>query len=101
MNFLHTNGKIGMEEDHRPLPISLLSLLGEGPPELCNIGYEGKKLQAKKIVQIGLRDLDEGEKELIRSRGIHAYTMADVDKKGMARVMEEAIEITVSEALSP
>ncbi|MEM7167691.1 MAG: arginase [Planctomycetota bacterium] len=69
----------------------LATLLGQGPPELCNIGFEGPKLQARNIVQIGLRDLDDGEKKLIRDRGIHAYTMADIDKKGMATVMEEAI----------
>lgn len=71
----------------------LAALLGEGPTDLVNIGYKGQKLQARRIVQIGLRDLDDGEKELIRGRGIHAYTMADIDKRGMAAIIEEAAAI--------
>ena len=44
-------------------------------------------------VQIGLRDVDEIEKRLLRESGIRAFSMSDVDKLGMPRVMEEAIAI--------
>lgn len=71
-------------------------LLGHGVPELTNIGYAGPKLKAKRIVQIGLRDLDEAEKAMLREHEIHAYTMADIDRRGMATVMREAIEIVAS-----
>jgi arginase len=45
---------------------------------------------AKHTVQIGLRDLDPGEKRRLRELGIKAFTMTDVDKRGMRYVMEEA-----------
>jgi len=50
------------------------------------------KLDPTKLVYIGLRDLDVGEKRIIRESGIKAFTMHDVDKHGIGRVMEMAIE---------
>jgi arginase len=46
--------------------------------------------KAEQSVQIGLRDVDLDEKRLLREFGVKAYTMTDVDKLGMPRVMEEA-----------
>ena len=40
----------------------------------------------------GPRNLDEIEKEIVRRSGIHAYTMRDLDERGMASVMHEAME---------
>jgi arginase len=47
-------------------------------------------------VQIGLRDVDLGEKRLLRELGVKAFSMSDVDKFGMMRVMEEALSIAGS-----
>ena len=47
----------------------------------------------KHTVQIGLRDVDPSEKENLRASGVAAFTMSDVDRLGMTRVMEEAIRI--------
>jgi arginase len=44
-------------------------------------------------VQIGLRDVDEGEKQMLREWGVRAFSMSDVDKLGMVNVMEQAREI--------
>ncbi len=44
-------------------------------------------------VQIGLRDVDEIEKQLLRESGVRAFSMTDVDKLGMPRIMEEAVAI--------
>ncbi len=44
-----------------------------------------------RMVFIGLRDVDEGEKRIIRELGVKAFTMADVDRLGMSRVVEEAL----------
>jgi arginase len=48
-------------------------------------------------VQIGLRDVDPGEKRMLREMGVRAFTMTDVDKLGMMRVMEETLAIAGSE----
>lgn len=49
--------------------------------------------KAESTVQIGLRDVDPNEKRLLREFGVKAFTMTDVDKLGMVRVMEQAREI--------
>jgi arginase len=43
-------------------------------------------------VQIGLRDVDEVEKRLLRQSGVRAFSMTDVDKLGMTAVMQQALE---------
>ena len=47
----------------------------------------------KRTVQIGLRDLEASEKKNLRNSGVKAFTMSDVDKMTMTRVMEETIAI--------
>ena len=49
--------------------------------------------ESKHTVQIGLRDVDPSEKENLRASGVAAFTMSDVDRLGMTRVMEQAIGI--------
>ncbi len=44
-------------------------------------------------VQIALRDVDAAEKRILRERGVRTFTMSDVDRFGMARIMEEALRI--------
>jgi arginase len=47
---------------------------------------------AKTTAQIGLRDVDEVEKRLLRESGVRAFSMTDVDKRGMTSVVQEALE---------
>ncbi|MCJ1477114.1 Arginase, catabolizes arginine to ornithine and urea [Lambiella insularis] len=51
----------------------------------------GGVLSLKKLVYIGLRDVDRGEKEILRKHGIKAFSMHDVDRHGIGRVMELAL----------
>lgn len=44
-----------------------------------------------KLVYIGLRDVDRGEKLLLRKHGIRAFSMHDIDRHGIGRVMELAL----------
>jgi len=48
---------------------------------------------AGRTVQIGLRDVDAGERRMLRELGVTAFTMTDVDKLGMMRVMEQTLAI--------
>ena len=41
---------------------------------------------------LGIRDLDRREKEIVRASGVHAYTMREVDERGVAEILDEAIE---------
>lgn len=75
------------------MPVSCL--LGQGPAALTDIGYAGPKLDPRRFVQIGLRDLDAVERRLLRESGIHTFTMADIDRRGMAAVMEQALRLAL------
>jgi arginase len=46
-----------------------------------------------RMVFIGLRDVDDGEKRTIRELGVKAFTMSDVDRRGMSNVVDEALTI--------
>ncbi|MEO8504824.1 MAG: arginase [Acidobacteriota bacterium] len=70
----------------------LAALRGFGAPELVNVGRPGPKLPAEDVVLIGLRDLDNEEKRMLRSSGMGIYTMSDIDARGIATVLREALE---------
>ena len=75
------------------MPVSCL--LGQGPPRLTDVSYPGQKLDPARFCQIGLRDIDATERRLLKESGIHTYTMADIDRRGMATVIQEALEIAL------
>lgn len=70
-----------------PLAVSL----GIGHTDLVNILGYAPKVKPEHIVIIGARSLDEGEKVLIREKGIRVYTMHEIDRLGMTKVMEECL----------
>ncbi|WP_282035073.1 arginase [Metabacillus indicus] len=71
-----------------PLAVSI----GIGDDALTRIGGYTPKVKPENIVIIGARSLDQGEKELIKEKGIKVYTMHEIDRLGMTKVMEETIE---------
>ena len=65
--------------------------IGLGDERLVNLHTEGPKVKPENIVIIGARDVDPGERVLIKERGIKVYTMHEIDKYGMSSVMQDAI----------
>ena len=61
-----------------------------------HFALESHAVDPRRMVFIGLRDVDEGEKRVIRELGVKAFTMADVDRLGMSRVVEEALAIVAA-----
>ena len=70
-----------------PLAVSI----GIGHERLVQIRNYAPKIKAKNIIIIGARSVDSGERELIREQGIKVYTMHEIDRLGMTRVMEDAL----------
>jgi arginase len=58
-----------------------------------HFALEAHDVAPERMVFIGLRDVDEGEKRAIRELGVRAFTMSDIDRIGMARVIDEALAI--------
>ncbi|KAG8996297.1 Arginase, catabolizes arginine to ornithine and urea [Tulasnella sp. JGI-2019a] len=50
------------------------------------------KLDASRLVYIGLRDVDPGEKKILRENKIKCFSMHEVDKHGIGKVMEMALD---------
>src|SRR5712671_1099052 len=71
----------------------LAVLLGYGAPELTNIGGFSPKLDPKLCAHVGARDIDPGERELVRKLGMRFFTMREIDERGMSACMDEAIAI--------
>lgn len=69
-----------------PLAVSL----GYGPNPLVELGYRFD-LALDDLVYIGVRDLDPGERELLRQSPALVYTMESIDSMGISAVTEEAI----------
>ncbi len=67
--------------------MALAALLGLGPKELVDLGRFGPKVQPENVVLIGVRDLDEQEKILIRNSGCTVFTMREVDEMGIRAVL--------------
>jgi arginase len=76
----------------------LAALAGQGDARLVNVGGRGKKVDPRRIVIVGARDLDAGEQRLLREVGVRVLTMSDIDRRGMEAVTREALETALDGA---
>jgi arginase len=72
------------------MPLALA--MGHGDPILRAIGGDFVKVQPENVVIIAARDLDVGEVELIKRLNVSAYTMFDIDKRGIYPIIAEVVE---------
>jgi arginase len=71
----------------------LAALLGPEPAELARIGNVSPKVLPAHTVLIGVRNLDEREKVAVRDSHVHVFTMKDIDRQGIASVVEQAVNL--------
>ncbi len=71
----------------------LACLVGIGPAELTHLGGYAPVVEPANAVIVGLRDVDQMERPHIRNSGVRAFTMRDIDERGLRAVMEEAIRM--------
>jgi arginase len=69
----------------------LACCLGHGPKELTEILGFAPKVAGRNVVLIGLRDVDQRERELVRKSDVTAFTMRDIDELGLRVVLERAV----------
>jgi arginase len=74
----------------------LAALLGPEPAELSKIGTFAPKVLPQHTVLVGIRNLDEREKVAVRDSGVHVFTMKDIDRQGIASIVEEAVKLAGS-----
>ncbi|MCU1274097.1 MAG: arginase [Bryobacterales bacterium] len=71
----------------------LACCIGMGPDELSKLFGFSPKVQPKNVALVGLRDVDILERPHVRGSGVRAFTMRDIDERGLRAVMEQAIGI--------
>ena len=71
------------------MPLAIL--MGEGHPDLVNVGRQGPKVLPENVVLIGLRDIDPKEKKRLKASGVTVFTMRDIDEQGISTVANKAV----------
>lgn len=65
--------------------------LGRGPRSLVEIAGGSPALDPAHVALLGVRDLDAEERRLVKASGVRAYTMAEIDERGIATCVDEAL----------
>ena len=69
------------------------AIMGLFPGPLTDMFGFSPKVKPDNCVLVGVRDVDNVERENIRKSGVHVFTMRDIDERGMRAVMEEALRL--------
>ena len=58
----------------------LAALLGTGPAELSAFAGDAPSVLARHTVLVGIRNLDDTEKQIVRASKVHVFTMKEIDR---------------------
>lgn len=67
-------------------------LLGRGNKKLLEVVGEPPPVKPENVVVLGARDLDDQERRLVRESGIRVFSMTELDERGVATCIDEAID---------
>ncbi|KAI9871532.1 MAG: Arginase, catabolizes arginine to ornithine and urea [Pleopsidium flavum] len=74
------------------MPVAFLTgLAKEDREDVFGWLKDDQMISVKKLVYIGLRDVDRGEKQILKENRVKSFSMHDIDKYGIGRVMEMAL----------
>jgi arginase len=74
------------------MPVAFLTGLAKSTEEdIFGWIKDSQRVSTTKLVYIGLRDVDRGEKEILRANNIRAFSMHDIDRHGIGKVMDMAL----------
>jgi arginase len=73
------------------MPLS--HLLGYGDKDLSSIHGAHPAVHPENVALVGIRDIDQKERDFINASGVTAFTMRDIDQLGMSEVARQALEI--------
>lgn len=69
----------------------LAVLIGRGPAELVAIAGDQPALDPRDVCVIGARDVDSTEKSIVKETGVRVYSMSELDDRGTAVCVNEAL----------
>ena len=70
----------------------LAAALGRDPEAFASKAWPLPALEPARVVLIGVRSLDAGERQFVRESGIGVHTMSELDRRGIEPVVREALE---------
>lgn len=70
----------------------LAASAGIGLPDLTNLYFEGQKVDPHNICFVGCRNLDPGEKVLMKKAGVTVFTMSDIDRQGFSEIVKKVLK---------
>ncbi|PML77459.1 arginase [Enterovibrio norvegicus] len=79
------------------MPLS--HLMGYGDKDFTGILSANPKIKPENVALVGVRDIDDKEKELIRESGVNLFSMRDIDEMGMNKVSDEIIKIVTKDTV--
>lgn len=71
----------------------LACCIGRGPAELVNLLGFAPKLEPRNVALVGVRDVDITERPQVSGTGVRAFTMREIDERGLRAVMQDAIAV--------
>jgi arginase len=70
----------------------LAAALGLATETFASDAWPLPALDPEHVALVGIRSLDEGERELVHELGVAVYTMSDLDRRGVEPVLAEALD---------
>ncbi|HEY7002821.1 MAG TPA: arginase [Gaiellaceae bacterium] len=71
----------------------LAAALGLAADAFASNAWPLPAVDPARVALIGVRSLDEGERQLVRELGVSVHTMTDLDRRGVEPVVREALEL--------
>jgi arginase len=70
----------------------LAAALGLAGPEFDSDAWPLPALDPRRVVLLGLREADSGERKLLHDAGVRVFTMSEIDRIGVERAVREALD---------
>lgn len=71
----------------------LAHLLGRGLPSLKRLAGPKPAVAPENVALLGIRSVDKRERNIVRAAGVRAFTMTEIDERGLAACVKEALKI--------
>ena len=72
--------------------MALGAALGLGGDAFASESWPLPAVDPKRVALVGVRQLDDGERQLLRDAGVRVFTMSEIDRIGVERAMREALD---------
>jgi arginase len=73
--------------------MGLAATLGLAGERFASAAWPLPSLDPRRVALVGTRQLDDGERRLLREAGVRVFTMSEVDRIGIERAVRESLDL--------